>query len=64
MVKKQKNTRKVKRTTPPGATKKEHVNAKSDKSQEGDKELKETVSAVAKKAGKGALKGAAKELLK
>ena len=63
MARKQKTTRKVKRTTPPGATKKEPVSAKSDKSHE-DEELKETLSAVAKKAGKGALKGAAKELLK
>ena len=64
MVRKQKSTRKVKRTTPSDATKKEPVNTKSDRSHEGDKELKETMSAVAKKAGKGALKGAAKELLK
>jgi hypothetical protein len=60
MVRKTKSIRRQKGVTGPTAAKKEAAATKSAKGDEGWG----PIGAVAKKAGKGAVKGAAKELLK
>lgn len=60
MARKTRSTRKQKRATRPAATKKESATTKSDKNDEGWG----PIGTVAKKAAKGAVKGASKEVLK
>jgi hypothetical protein len=65
MARKRQGTRKTKRSSRPAATKRETgVNPKSSKGEEAAPGgAKEAAVAVGKKAAKGAVKGAAKELL-
>jgi hypothetical protein len=60
MARKVRSTRKQKGATKPTASKKEPTATKSEKSDEGW----EPIGTVAKKAAKGAVKGAAKEMSK